>query len=299
MLAHTAPHTRTLLPAVASSGVRLGFGVSGPLASGLVSARATRALVRHAHDLGVRVFDVAPSYGDGEAERRLGDAIAGLRRDRIFISTKAGIGASGARDFSADGVRRSLDASLTRLKLERIDALFLHGPAPHEIDDALLSTLVDLRDAGRVGVIGVAGRGHELDVAFATNQIPLVMAPVNARLPADEQARLARLRASGAQILGIETLAGALPRYPAPTGVGAFWRLARSLMRAPRDTPRSPSPAPSQVSGPASPAPSNPADAIAWALGAGGADMVITTTTRARRLAANLDAARPGARLDT
>lgn len=289
MLALTPSPTPSLFPAIASTGVRLGFGVSGPLASGLVSARATRWLVRHAYDLGVRVFDVAPSYGDGEAERRLGDAICDLDRDRLFIATKAGIAASGARDFSADGVRRSLDASLARLGVSRVDALLLHGPAPHEINDSLIATLVDLRAAGRIGAIGVAGRGPELEVAFATNEIPLVMAPVHAGLAAEDQARLGRLRNGGARILGIETLAGALPRYPAPTGVGALWRLARNLVRARAAAPEQARPATAPK------VPSSTAAAIAWALGAERADMVITTTTRASRLAANLKAAHPHA----
>ena len=124
---------------------RLGFGVSGPHGSPLVPFRATEALIMRAYELGVRLFDTGPSYGNGEAERRLGKVMSRLPPNDCIISTKVRVTSHGLmgrkRDFSPDAIRRSLDASMKRLKAHRLDWVFLHGPAPSELTDgAVLST---------------------------------------------------------------------------------------------------------------------------------------------------------------
>ena len=100
------------------------------------------ATVDAAWDGGVRTFDTAPHYGLGLSERRLGAALRDRPRDEYVISTKVGrildpltppygpdpqgfvVPAAYERrfDFSADGIRRSLDESLERLGLDRIDS---------------------------------------------------------------------------------------------------------------------------------------------------------------------------------
>jgi aryl-alcohol dehydrogenase-like predicted oxidoreductase len=86
------------------------------------------------------VFDTAPAYGAGEAERRLGRALATLQRDRLVICSKVGFGSHGlrgrSRDFSPDGVESSLRESLARLGVEGLDILFLHGADPSELTPA-------------------------------------------------------------------------------------------------------------------------------------------------------------------
>jgi D-threo-aldose 1-dehydrogenase len=144
----------------------LGLGTA-PLA-GLFSAvddGSARATVDRAWELGVRLFDTAPLYGSGLAEQRLGAALAGRPRDELVVSTKAGrllrpgtpdplfhgappLGA--VFDFSADGVRRSLEESLQRLGLERVDIALLHDPEDH-MDDAL-AAVEALREGCAVGV---------------------------------------------------------------------------------------------------------------------------------------------------
>jgi aryl-alcohol dehydrogenase-like predicted oxidoreductase len=257
---------------------RLGFGVSGPHATPLIPARATEALILRAFELGVRLFDTGPSYGNGEAERRLGSTIRDwLPRIQCIVSTKVGVQAGGARDFSPDAVRRSIDASLKRLKLSTIDWLLLHGPSPSELTDALFKTLIEEQFQGRIGLIGVAGRGPELDAALSAGVFSIFMTPVHPGLDTAQQARLARLRSAGAEIVGIEAVAPSLPRYPLPASRSAMWRLARSLMR--------PAPPPPRLDHRL-----RPADAIAWALTRGGAHRVVTTTTRAVHIAENVRA---------
>jgi D-threo-aldose 1-dehydrogenase len=136
-----------------------------------------RATVLAAHAAGVRMFDTAPLYGYGTSERRLGSALAALRRDELVISTKVGRllaprdgapveddrvwpGAHDLRavfDFSADGVRRSLEASLERMGLDRVDIALIHDPDDH-LEQALRDTapaLARLRDEGLITAFGV------------------------------------------------------------------------------------------------------------------------------------------------
>ncbi|MEU5837369.1 aldo/keto reductase [Streptomyces diacarni] len=158
---------------------RLAFGAAclGNLYEA-VSEEQALATVDTAWEEGVRTFDVAPHYGLGLAERRLGAALRGRPRDDFTVSTKVGRllePVSGARgddmahgfavpadqrrvwDFTADGVRRSLEASLERLGLDRVDIVYLHDPDDHEraVLDQAYPALERLRGEGVVKAIGV------------------------------------------------------------------------------------------------------------------------------------------------
>ncbi|TPW07377.1 MAG: aldo/keto reductase [Alphaproteobacteria bacterium] len=126
---------------------RLGLGISGPHATGLVSTGDTTRLLRTAIDLGVTTFDTGPMYGDGEAERRLGLALKGVARDSVFVITKA---RTWTRDGDAPTPGASLRASLARLGLDHVDALLLHGPTPEDVANTIVGGDLDaLRDQGR------------------------------------------------------------------------------------------------------------------------------------------------------
>jgi D-threo-aldose 1-dehydrogenase len=256
---------------------RLGFGVSGALGSPLVSARAVEALVWRAYELGVRMFDTAPSYGAGLAEKRLGEVLTRLPPSDVIVSTKVGISSSGLarrkRDFTPDGVRRSLDASMKRLQVDRLERVFLHGPAPSELTDGLLKVLERETASGRIGILGVAGRGPEIDAAIASGQFKAFMAPVHSGLPPESLARLKRIRAAGAELIGIEVLSASLPGMPMPTGRGALWRFLKALAgRGSKPPPRL--------------MPVH--EALVWALTTGGAHRIVSTTTRVERLEQNV-----------
>ena len=130
----------------------LGGAAIGNLYAEVDEATAA-ATVDAAWNGGIRLFDVAPHYGLGLAERRLGAALAARPRDKYVISTKIGrllvpvaepVGrdADGFGrlpmpperhfDYSADGVRASIEASLGRLGLDRIDIALIHDPDDHE-----------------------------------------------------------------------------------------------------------------------------------------------------------------------
>lgn len=151
----------------------LGFGAAaiGNLYTP-VDEDASIELVRSAYRSGVRLFDTAPLYGYGLSERRLGLGLRGLPRDDIVLCSKVGRllepGADGDTlfaemeslhpvfDFSADGVRRSLEASLERLGVDRLDVVHVHDPDEHE-EEALsgaFPALLRLRDEGVIGAVG-------------------------------------------------------------------------------------------------------------------------------------------------
>jgi D-threo-aldose 1-dehydrogenase len=152
--------------------VGLGTAGLGGLYTSVPDAEA-HAVVRHALETGVRYVDTAPQYGHGTAERRIGEALAGIERDGFVLSTKVGRlivprpdGDTGifadappsdaVFDFSRDGILRSLEASLERLGLDRVDAVLIHDPDDHE-DQALgeaFPALAELRAEGVVRAIG-------------------------------------------------------------------------------------------------------------------------------------------------
>ena len=160
---------------------RLGFG-GAPLGNlfTAVTDEDAAAAVDAAWDNGIRYFDTAPHYGLGLSERRLGAALRTRPRAGYVLSTKVGrvldpvpspasassdlangfaVPATHVRrwDFTADGVRRSIDESLQRLGLDHIDIAYIHDPDDHAdqaIDEAY-PALAKLRDEGVIGAIGV------------------------------------------------------------------------------------------------------------------------------------------------
>jgi len=196
---------------------RLGYGAAnvGNLYRSLTDEAAT-AVLDAAWESGIRYFDTAPHYGLGLSERRLGAFLAAKPREEYFISTKVGrllrpvpnpsglldeandfaVPADFERvfDLSADGVRRSLDESLERLGLDRVDALYLHDPERASLDAAERSAypaLIELRDAGLVDHVGVGSMSVEaLERAAAFAGLDLLM--VAGRLTLAEQPALDR-----------------------------------------------------------------------------------------------------------
>lgn len=116
--------------------------------------------VHTALDHGINFIDVSPYYGDTKAETVLGQALAGVNRDRYYLATKVGQYGQEEFDFSAERVTRSLDESCARLGVDYIDLLQCHDiefAEPDQIVNETLPALVKLRDAGRIGHIGITG----------------------------------------------------------------------------------------------------------------------------------------------
>ncbi len=154
-----------------------------------VSEEAAAATLQATWDAGIRAFDTAPHYGVGLSEQRIGDFLGGRSRAEFVVSTKVGrrlVPAAGpvdgtdgfygtpalrrVRDYSADGARRSLDDSLRRLRLDRVDIALIHDPDEHmtEALEGAYPALAGLRADGTVGAIGVGVNSASLAEWFVT-----------------------------------------------------------------------------------------------------------------------------------
>lgn len=182
-----------------------------------VSARTSTETVHAAWALGIRHLDTAPHYGLGQSERRLGEALRGLPAAEAVISTKTGrllepnpdhrpgdqdpegfvVPATLRRrwDFTADGLRRSLESSLDRLGVDRVDTLYLHDPEVYDLElgiGSALPTLIALREEGLVGRIGVGSndevtlercvRESDLDIIMCAGRYSLLEQPATRSL---------------------------------------------------------------------------------------------------------------------
>jgi aryl-alcohol dehydrogenase-like predicted oxidoreductase len=178
----------TLAPGLPPSS-RLGFGCGGVM--GRVGRDPSRRAIEMALDRGITHFDVARSYGYGEAEALVGEALAG-RRDRVVVAGKFGLGAPraagalralkpiaqrlaatvpGARSvlralvggaspaadrFSVAAAQASLDQSLAALQTDYLDILFLHDCAAADLTDELAEFLDRQVAAGKIRAYGAA-----------------------------------------------------------------------------------------------------------------------------------------------
>jgi aryl-alcohol dehydrogenase-like predicted oxidoreductase len=189
---------RSLLPAGAP---RLGLGC-GDLYAGAAEADSLR-LVKTAYEAGVRWFDVARLYGNGQAEQVLGAAVRGLR-DQVVIVSKAGIVPwsmqTGARlrrkalttagrlappsarrllpqppearerygAFRPSELRRSVETSLRKLRTDYLDILLLHEcELPAATGGETLSLLERLRTEGKIRAFGIATRFPQTEQILA------------------------------------------------------------------------------------------------------------------------------------
>jgi D-threo-aldose 1-dehydrogenase len=154
-----------------------------------VSDEEAAATLAAAWDAGIRAFDTAPHYGVGLSERRIGDFLAGRPRAEFAVCTKVGrllVPAAGpvdgaeefygtpalsrVRDYSAAGALRSLEDSLRRLRLDRVDIALIHDPDEHmtEALDGAYPALAKLRSQGAVGAIGVGVNSASLAEWFVS-----------------------------------------------------------------------------------------------------------------------------------
>lgn len=156
----------------------IGFGTA-PLATApawgsgdpIPQAQALRAL-ETAYARGIRLFDTAPNYVKGLAETRTGVFLGQVPRDSVTIATKVGFDIRGehvVRDYSRDGVLRSLEGSLQRLQVPYVDIVHVHDPDDYfdvVIHDTL-PALIDLRRQKVIKAISVGINQWQLLQKFA------------------------------------------------------------------------------------------------------------------------------------
>ena len=171
--------------------VSLGCAPLGGLYSDIGDEQATQ-VVRTAIDAGINFLDTAALYGAGHSERRVGAALAGVDRDSYVLATKAGWrfehvpgptefskyydspGASSLemrRDYSADWTERTLENSLERLGIDRLDVVHIHDADEEEDFRAVMEgsypVLDRLRREGVIGAVGAGMNQSEMLARFA------------------------------------------------------------------------------------------------------------------------------------
>ena len=171
------PRERVPLGRTSLTVTRFGLGTA-PLAGLFEAVEEAQALdvIDHAWEAGIRFFDTAPLYGHGLAELRLGRVLGTKPRDEYTLATKVGRllradvppepgqvfrgvpPVNPTFDFTYDGVMRSVEESLERLQLERIDVLHIHDPDDH-YEEALKGAYRALDRLRSDGVIQAVGAG--------------------------------------------------------------------------------------------------------------------------------------------
>ncbi len=132
-------------------------------------------VVRRAIELGVNFIDTAHSYGD--SEDKIGAAIKGIR-EKLFISTKTHF-------RTKSEVKRSIEESLHRLAIDKIDLIFIHGvdsdeELEHRLKMGVLEAMKEARETAKVDYIGISGHQNDVLVrAIKTGEFDVVMATYN------------------------------------------------------------------------------------------------------------------------
>jgi aryl-alcohol dehydrogenase-like predicted oxidoreductase len=140
------------------------------------------ATVREAVDAGITFLDVAPAYGNGEAEIVIGEAFSGRLPGGVRLSTKCMLG-NPPHEEVLSGLEQSLDQSLARMKLERIDLFLLHGQivpdamagegTPRRLFvEAVRPAFERLIARGRIGAWGISAIGVPTAVLETINDEP-------------------------------------------------------------------------------------------------------------------------------
>ncbi|HMA53621.1 MAG TPA: aldo/keto reductase [Acidobacteriota bacterium] len=178
VLASTKARAEGLAKREYKNGVKLSLiGFGGIVIVGMEQTQADRT-VAEAFDRGVNYFDVAPSYFDGEAERKLGPALSPFRA-RAFLACKT-------LERDAAGARRELEQSLTRLKTDHFDLYQFHAVSALDDVDKIVApggageTFLKARKEGRVRFLGASAHNAAAAIALM-DRFPLdsIMFPVN------------------------------------------------------------------------------------------------------------------------
>jgi aryl-alcohol dehydrogenase-like predicted oxidoreductase len=199
------------------------------------------ATVKAAVDAGITLLDLAPRYGDGKAESVVGAAFGGRLPAGVRVTSKCNLGNPPAARIES-GLRQSIEGSLRRLQVDRLDVFFLHSniaPDGHAMwqraDTSRFTPLSVFRDVvrpafekfvkqGLIGAWGVTGIGHPDAIEAVLNDTPrpavvqcianLLDSPGGLKFydePARPRDLMAVARAHGVGVMGIRAVqAGAL-----------------------------------------------------------------------------------------
>lgn len=159
---------------------RLGYGamrLTGPGIWGPPKDRAgALAVLRRAVELGVNFIDTADSYGPDVNEELIAEALHPYPKD-LVIATKGGWKRTGPGDWTHNAtpehLRKAVEGSLKKLRLERIDVYQLHIPDPMVSFEASLGALVEMQKQGKIRLIGLSNVTRE-HIERARKVVPIV-----------------------------------------------------------------------------------------------------------------------------
>ncbi len=161
----------------------VGLGIGGILGEKIFNEGKSLNIVQTAIDNGINFFDTGSSYSYGNAELRLGKVLSGNCLDNLTIATKGGTVLTNRnkwiKNYSKTSLTASLDLSLRKLGIERVDLFQLHSPSLNDINDEVLNTLNGFRKQGKIKHIGVSCDGVVLDKAIDTELFDTVMLTYN------------------------------------------------------------------------------------------------------------------------
>lgn len=191
----------------------IGFG--GITIMGLPQAEGNR-LVAQAAERGVNYFDVAPSYGNGEAEQKLGPALEPHRKN-VFLACKTG-------ERTAEGARKELERSLGRLRTDHFDLYQFHGVTTMKEVEQILGpggaaeTFLQAKKNGKARYLGCSA--HSIEAAIAMmDRFPLDSIPFPINYVCYEQGNFGPQVVAHAKERGVARLAlKALARQKWPKG---------------------------------------------------------------------------------
>jgi aryl-alcohol dehydrogenase-like predicted oxidoreductase len=187
--------------------------------------------IARAIDAGVNYFDTAVQYGNGESEKNLGRVLQKLKPANVVVGTKVRLPPS-EFDRIANAVTMSLEGSLVRLRLDRVDILHLHNTITEkggglalsirQVLDDVVPVFDRLRQQGKIGFLGMTAVGdtaalHQVIDAGAFDSAQVVynmLSPSAAEelppnYPAQDYGRLFdHTKAAGVGVVGIRVLAG-------------------------------------------------------------------------------------------
>jgi aryl-alcohol dehydrogenase-like predicted oxidoreductase len=147
---------------------RLGFGAMRITGDGVWGPPKDRkgaiAVLRRAVELGVNFIDTADSYGPNVSEELIAEALYPYPKD-LVIATKGGWNRPGpnqwTHDASPNHLRKAIEGSLKRLRMDRIDVYQLHAPDPVTPFNASVETLAELRDQGKIRLVALSNVTRE------------------------------------------------------------------------------------------------------------------------------------------
>ena len=248
----------------------LGFGCGavGGLMVRSDPAEQERTVAR-AIAAGVNYFDTAVQYGNGESEKNIGRVLQNLKPANVVVGTKVRLPPS---EFGriADTITTSLEGSLARLRLDRVDIFHLHNPiteqgggtalSVRQVLDDVVPAFERLRQQGKIGFLGMTAVGdtkslHQVIDAGAFDSAQIVYNMLNpsaaedlpANYPAQDYRRLFdHTKSAGVGVVGIRVLAGgalsgSADRHPiagpAPEPIGSAMSYDADIDRARRLLP--------------------------------------------------------------